>query len=262
MRGRHFGFTPEQEDEIVRRYESRESAKSIAGSIGCDQKTVIERVLRPRGLLRHGGNLGRYTEPEKAAMATRYQAGESFRAIANDYGCTPANVRWVVIKRGVEPRRTGRPSRDPVILDRIRRARADGISHRSIGEELGLSKDWVLALCREMGLPLDVRSGSNHHSWKGGRVQHRGYWQVKVDPADPIVGPMASPHTGYAPEHRAIVARSLGRPLTRSETVHHKNGDKQDNRLENLQLRQGQHGKGVRAVCLDCGSHNVGHVNI
>ena len=48
-----------------------------------------------------------------------------------------------------------------------------------------------------------------------------------------------SPHAGLNKlvyQHRFVIGEAIGRPLRSTENVHHKNGNRADNRLENLEL--------------------------
>jgi len=70
------------------------------------------------------------------------------------------------------------------------------------------------------------RKGKDRYNWKGGR-RKRGNGYVSLLQED----------GSYRQEHILVVERKLGRKLLPDETVHHKNGLRDDNREENLELR-------------------------
>jgi hypothetical protein len=128
-----------------------------------------------------------------------------------------------------------------------------------LGRKFKCSGHTVKRVLLENGIQIRTQghpTGQNHPGWRGGKhINDQGYVMVKLQPDHPYYS-MAYAN-GYVLKHRLVMAQSLGRPLTKKETVHHKDLNRKNNRRSNLQLRHGKHGKGAVLKCADCGSHNL-----
>jgi len=121
----------------------------------------------------------------------------------------------------------------------IQEMSSQGLNSKQMLEQLGLpvtkgSKEQLRRFLHSRGMkiaPQGGPSGDQNGWWNGGRtVDKSGY--VLLKSAD-------HPHqnnAGYVREHRLVMEEYLGRYLEPQEVVHHINGDKQDNRVENLEI--------------------------
>src|SRR5690242_12453175 len=75
--------------------------------------------------------------------------------------------------------------------------------------------------------------GEHSHRWNGGKIiSSEGYVKVRVGRDHPLADP-----NGYAYEH-LIVWLSAGNSAPKDhELIHHKNENKQDNRIGNLEIK-------------------------
>jgi hypothetical protein len=132
------------------------------------------------------------------------------------------------------------PNIGEVISTDILGLKARMLMHRAIcpgcERERWTQKRWINNPCihckqRLHGSKLRREKNPN---WKGGRIEGKnGYIKVIVNKDHPFYS-MA--HKEYIWEHRLIMAQHINRALEKWEIVHHLNGIKNDNRIENLKL--------------------------
>lgn len=173
--------------------------------------------------------------PEIEAEVVRMRSEENLlhRQIADRVGCSVSLVGQILKKHNAstpDARRVEWP------IEQMRHwYEVEGLTIEQIGAKLGQSRVATNKALKRHGIPLRRRGpkdGELHTGWKGGRHLNKdGYIEV-YQPNHPF----ARKGNRRVLEHRLVMEQMIGRYLEPGEVVHHKNGDKQDNRPENLEL--------------------------
>ena len=114
-------------------------------------------------------------------------------------------------------------------------------SHKLVRKDHLIYKKTVSCGCKQKEFFKQQGTGEKAWNWKGGRhINSNGYVGIYM-PKHP-----RSKSNGYITEHTVVMEKEIGRYLLEKETVHHLNGNKEDNRIENLELWSSSHPSGQR----------------
>lgn len=234
-------------------YESGLTQREVGARLGFDQSS-ISHALKRAGVPSRRPVV---TAEQRAELVRRYEAGEPVATILSATSLCES-VMYRALHKDKIPLRKRALTEDcqrTVIL-----MYQEGYSFRQISRLVGESVSRVAVALANAGVEKRPRHHLRRESpgFSGGRRLNKdGYVLALSTAADARAFPSMAMKSGYTLKHRMVMAKWLGRGLFRWETVHHRNGKRDDNRIENLELRNGPHGPGCAMCCAECGSINL-----
>jgi len=182
-------------------------------------------------------NRGKKVDVEKAVQL--YKNGVSMNEIGRILGHHHSVIKYHIVRSDAVIRDQREAQRKPIESSSIAQMYNDGMSAVEIAKELGVTYQCIYDRLAEAGVKTrsrkdqiaammergtyNVPKGENHKNWKGGKtISNGGYVGIKVEGK-----------RKYVPEHRHVWEQHNG-PLPKDWIVHHLNGIKKDNRIENL----------------------------
>ena len=166
-----------------------------------------------------------------------YRLGLSMNEVGRQLGHHHSVIKYHLIRNDIPIKPQSVSQRKSISSDKIKEMYLSGMSASEIGKDLNITYQCVYDRLAEIGVKTrnrreqikmmiergtyNVSKGENHKNWNGGTTIDRwGYRKVNINGK-------------YILEHR-YVWEDINGELQKNWIVHHLNGNKLDNRIENL----------------------------
>lgn len=221
-------WSDSQKRRLVRLYKSGRTIAQCGKLLQAGQ-VVILRYLKECGIQSRPAKKQGWSAKKIARCVALYESGKTQAQIAEILQAGQAHVCKILAENQIVPRGRWTPERIQEMIELYQ----SGVGLCEVARKMQTNQGHVRKYLRRNKIVIRSQifhSGQDHGNWKGGRViRDGGYIHLRRS-----LHPYA--RDGYVAEHRLVMEKHLGRYLLPSEVVHHKDKNRKNNALENLEL--------------------------